>query len=153
MNNRLTLLNKSAPFTARNPSPLHDDLILRFPHFGTPEQGYLAVAEGNQTCPFPIARTYWVYGCPNGQQRGGHAHHQHHQLLVCVSGEVEVLLTDGYEQKIFVLNDPTVGLYQKPLLWGDLVHRNNSALVVLASHPYSEADYIRNFDDFLKIVA
>lgn len=140
------LLHKSTP------SILNENLLLRFPKYGTTEQGFLSVAESEKNCPFPIQRTYWVYGCPAGKQRGGHAHQRVHQILVCVAGEVEVILDDGVEKKTFLLNDPTIGLHQKPLLWGDLIHKNNSALIVLASEHYSEAEYIRNYQDFLKIV-
>jgi WxcM-like, C-terminal len=134
-------------------SSLEEDLIFQFPRFGTEQEGYLSVAEGGQNCPFSIQRTYWVYGCPEGKQRGGHAHRDVHQILICVAGEVEVILMDGIQQKSFILNDPTMGLYQKPLIWGDLIHRKRSVLLVLASDYYSEAEYIRNYENFLDIVA
>lgn len=139
--------------TKSTSSSLDEDLLLRFPKFGSEREGYLSVAESDRNCPFPLRRTYWVYGCPEGQQRGGHAHRDVHQILICVAGEVEVILSDGVNQKRFILNDPTLGLYQKPLIWGDLIHRKQSVLLVLASDYYSEAEYIRNYEDFLDIVA
>ncbi|NJL00782.1 MAG: WxcM-like domain-containing protein [Spirulinaceae cyanobacterium SM2_1_0] len=132
-------------------STLGPELLLEFPAIGSPEEGYLAIAEFEKSCPFPIARTYWVYGCPENMQRGGHAHHRLSQLLVCVAGEVEVTLNDGTEKQIFLLNQPTVGLLQKPLVWGDLRYRNQAVLVVLASHPYAAEDYIRDYQHFLAL--
>ncbi|MBE9116799.1 WxcM-like domain-containing protein [Lusitaniella coriacea LEGE 07157] len=141
------LLNKSTP------SILNENLLLCFPEYGTIEQGFLSVAESEKNCPFPIQRTYWVYGCPEGKQRGGHAHRSVHQILICVAGEVEVILDNGVEKEAFILNNPTIGLHQKPLVWGDLIHKKDSALIVLASEHYSEPEYIRNYNEFLKIVA
>ncbi|MDB9313549.1 FdtA/QdtA family cupin domain-containing protein [Spirulina sp. CS-785/01] len=128
-----------------------DELLFNFPQIGSPEEGYLAVTEEDKTCPFAIARTYWVYGCPDNMKRGGHAHYSVQQLLICVAGEVEVTLYDGKEKEKFVLNQPTVGLLQKPLVWGDLIYRNNAVLLVLASDIYSAKDYIRDYDVFLQL--
>ncbi len=140
-------LNKSAPST------LGPELLLEFPVIGSPMEGFLAVAEAGKTCPFPIARTYWVYGCPANMKRGGHAHHRLHQILICVAGAVEVTLQDGAGQATFLLNRPTLGLHQKPLVWGDLCYQADSVLVVLASHPYGAEDYIRDYQHFLGLVS
>lgn len=142
------LLNKSKTSTT-----LDDNLIIRFPKFGTEQEGFLSVADGDRNCPFQFKRAYWVYGCPDRKQRGSHAHRNLHQILICLAGEVEVILTDGFEKKVFVLNDPTVGLHLKPLIWADLIHRNQTALLVLASDHYSEAEYIRSYEEFKTIIA
>lgn len=130
---------------------LNEELLIHFPKIGSEAEGYLAVAEANKTCPFPILRTYWVYGCPDAMQRGGHAHHTMHQLLVCLSGAIKVILDDGKTKKSFILDDPTVGLHQMPLVWGDLIYQKNSLLLVMASTPYFAEDYIRDYQEFLKI--
>lgn len=132
-------------------SSLTEDLLVHFPKIGSAAEGYLAVAEVGKHCPFPILRTYWVYGCPEQMQRGGHAHHTMHQLLICLSGTIEVILDNGREKKSFLLNNPTVGLHQKPLVWGDLIYQKNSVLVVLASTLYFAEDYIRDYQEFLQI--
>jgi UDP-2-acetamido-3-amino-2,3-dideoxy-glucuronate N-acetyltransferase len=134
-------------------SMLNEDLIIHFPKIGSEAEGYLAVAEVGKTCSFPILRTYWVYGCPETMKRGGHAHHTMQQLLVCVSGAIEVILDNGSEKKSFLLDDPTVGLYQKPLVWGDLIYHQGSVLVVMASTLYFAEDYIRDYQEFLHLTS
>lgn len=128
-----------------------DALLLEFPQIGSEKEGFLAVAEAEKVCPFPIKRTYWVYDCPNGMKRGGHAHHDLHQILICVAGEVLVTLHDGLNEYNFVLNRPTIGLHQKPMFWGDLTYNKDSVLLVLASEHYLAEDYIRDYQEFLKI--
>jgi hypothetical protein len=132
---------------------LNEEILIHFPKIGSQAEGYLAVAEVGKTCPFPILRTYWVYGCPDVMQRGGHAHHTMHQLLVCVSGAIEVILDNGREKKSFLLDNPTVGLHQMPLVWGDLIYQKNAILVVMASTAYFAEDYIRDYQEFLQITA
>ena len=127
------------------------ELLLEFPKIGSEEEGFLAVAEAQKTCPFSIKRTDWVYGCPDDMKRGGHAHHNLHQILICVAGEISVTLHDGLNEYGFLLDRPTVGLYQKPLFWGDLVYQKDSVLLVLASEYYLAEDYIRDYQEFLKI--
>jgi hypothetical protein len=126
-------------------------LLLEFPKVGSEAEGFLAVAEAEKTCPFSIKRTYWVYGCSDGMKRGGHAHHNLHQILICVAGEVSVMLHDGLNEYNFILNRPTLGLYQKPMLWGNLVYQKDSVLLVLASEHYLAEDYIRDYQEFLAI--
>lgn len=140
-------LNKSAVST------LGPELLLHFPAIGSRAEGYLAVAEFAKSCPFLIARTYWVYGCPEEMRRGGHAHHRLSQILICVAGSIEVTLNNGRDKQTFLLDDPTVGLLQKPLVWGDLIYRDRAVLVVLASHPYVAEDYIRDYQYFLTLAA
>jgi len=140
------LLTKSSPFM------LSDNLIIQFPKIGGEDQGYISIAEVGKTCPFPIQRTYWIYDCPEFMKRGGHAHrHNLHQILICVTGQVEVVLFDGFDKKVFTLNTPTMGLYQPPLVWGDLIYQQNSVLLVLASKLYAAEDYIRDYQEFLDI--
>ena len=130
---------------------LNDDLIIRFPRAGSEFEGYLAIAEVGKSCPFPILRTYWIYGCPDGMKRGGHAHHSMQQLLVCVSGEIEVILDDGKERKSYLLDNPTTGLLQPELVWGDLIYQKDSVLMVMASTLYYPHHYIRDYDEFLAL--
>ena len=130
---------------------LSDSLVVQFPQIGSAAEGYISVTEMGESCPFSIQRVYWIYGCPDRMQRGGHAHHKLEQMLVCVSGKVEAIFSDGFSKKSFLLNKPTVGLYQPPLVWGDLIYQKDSVLLVLASAPYLAKDYIRDYQDFCQI--
>lgn len=125
-----------------------DNLIISFPKIGSLEQGFLSVAEFGKYCPFQIKRVYWVYQCPEKTERGSHAHKEVKQILICLTGMIEVVLDDGSTRNKFILNSPYLGLYQPNLIWGSLKYHANSVLLVLASEVYSQDDYIFDYQDF-----
>lgn len=101
--------------------------------------------------PFKTRRVYYLYDIPCGEQRGGHAHRQLEQLLVAVSGSFSVTLDDGREQRTVFLNSPFQALYIGPGIWRTLENFSSGAVcLVLASHEYDEADYIREYNQFLE---
>ena len=99
--------------------------------------------------PFVPVRAFTVYGVTSAEVRGEHAHRTCHQFLICVKGSLAVLVDDGNERGEVVLDDPGVGLYLPPLIWGSQFgYSPDAVLVVLASHPYDGADYIRDYEEF-----
>ena len=115
-------------------------------------RGRLAAMEFS-SLPFSPARAFTVFGVPSAEIRGEHAHRVCHQLLVCVNGSLAVLVDDGSERGEVVLDDPAVGLYLPPLIWGSQFgYSADAVLVVLASHPYDGSDYIRDYDEFRALV-
>jgi WxcM-like, C-terminal len=129
--------------------PLASVRFTRLP--GNPEgPRKLTFAHSRGDCPFDIQRAYWLHDLDVGEVRGGHAHKALWQLLVCVSGSVDIRLDDGEASKLYVLDDATRGLILGPGLWRTIrALRPQSTLLVLASAPYSEDDYIRDYSDFL----
>ena len=100
--------------------------------------------------PFNIERVYYLYDVPSGAERGGHAHLELEQLIIPLSGSFDVTLDDGETRRRIHLNRPYVGLYVKTMIWRELDNfSSGSVCLVLASTPYKEDDYIRNYDDFL----
>lgn len=117
-------------------------------------QGNLTFVEGGDHVPFEIARVYYLYDVPGGATRGGHAHRELRQLLVAVAGSFEVALDDGARRRTVRLSRPYVGLYMPTMIWRELVDfSSGSVCMVLASAPYEEADYIRDYDEFRAAVA
>lgn len=115
--------------------------------------GNITPVSGLNDVPFDVSRVYYLYDVPGGEMRGGHAHHQLHQLIVAASGSFDVVIDDGKNRKTISLNRPNFGLYVTPGIWRDLVNFSSGAvLLVLASMHYDEADYIRDYEDFIKIV-
>ncbi len=113
-------------------------------------RGSLTFVEGRNHVPFDIARVYYLYDVPGGAERGGHAHKGLHQLIVAMSGSFDVVLDDGYEKKRFHLNRSYYGLYVCPMIWRELDNfSSGSVCMVLASNRYDEADYYRDYNDFL----
>lgn len=114
------------------------------------EKGNISVVENNETIPFEVERTYYLYDVPGGESRGGHAHKQLSQLIIAASGSFSVTLDDGNVKRSFLLNRPYQALYIVPGIWRTLDNFSSGAVcLVLASHIYDENDYIRNYEDFL----
>ena len=84
--------------------------------------------------------------------RGKHAHKKSQQLLICNYGKIEVTSTDGKKTKTYILDKPNKALLIPPMIWSELRYEKKiSILTVVTDSFYSEKDYIRNFDKFLKI--
>ena len=114
------------------------------------EKGNITVVENNLTVPFDAQRTYYLYDIPGGESRGGHAHRDLYQLVVAASGSFSVTLDDGSVKRTFVLNRPYQGLLIVPGIWRTLDDFSSGAVcLVLASQKYNEADYIRNYHEFI----
>lgn len=116
-------------------------------------RGQLVAIEGQKDVPFEVKRVFYIYGTQLGVPRGQHSHHQTQQYLIAVNGSCKVTLDDGKKKITYDLNQPNIGLLQDALVWGTMHDFTpDCVLLVLASEHYDEADYIRNYDDFLKVV-
>ena len=101
--------------------------------------------------PFDIKRIFYIYDIPSGADRGAHAHIECHQLLVAMTGAFEVEVFDGKQKLRFLLNQPDNGLHIPPGIWASEVNFSGGGIcMVLASHEYDEADYIRDYESFKK---
>jgi dTDP-4-dehydrorhamnose 3,5-epimerase-like enzyme len=123
--------------------------IIDLPKISDP-RGNLTFIEGGQHIPFDIQRVYYLYDVPGGAERGGHAHKDLHQLIIAMSGSFDVLLDDGEEKRRVHLNRSYNGLYVCPMIWRELDNfSSGSVCMVLASNKYDEADYYRDYGEFL----
>jgi len=114
-------------------------------------RGNLTFIEGGRHIPFEIKRVYYLYDVPGGAERGGHAHKNLHQLIIAMSGSFDVVLNDGTQKKRFHLNRSYSGIYICPMIWRELDNfSSGSVCMVLASNFYDEADYYRNYQDFVR---
>lgn len=116
-------------------------------------KGALSFIEGERDIPFDIRRVYYIHGVPYGTTRGHHAHRELEQLLVCISGSIDILLDNGKERETIHLDDPSKGLYLPPRIWHTMTWlQENSILLVLASGYYDESDHIRDYREFLRFI-
>ncbi|MCI6160856.1 MAG: FdtA/QdtA family cupin domain-containing protein [Prevotella sp.] len=114
-------------------------------------RGNLTVVEGQKNVPFDIARVYWVYDVPSGEWRGSHAHKQCREFIVAVGGSFSVTLDNGKEKQTYLLNHPYQGLLVETGIWRTLEDFSSGAVcLVLASEPFDEEDYIREYDDYVE---
>lgn len=115
--------------------------------------GNITPVHNDVEIPFSVKRVFYLYDIPGGESRGAHAHKECHQFLIAASGSFEVLLDDGKTKKIIQLNRPYVGLHIPPGIWASEVNFSSGSIcLVLASHVYSEADYIRKYEDYLNYI-
>ena len=115
-------------------------------------RGNLSAIEFERDMPFTPQRIFHVYDVPSAKVRGEHAHHRCGQMLICTSGSVSIVVDDSKAREEFVLDSPDMGLYVPPMVWA-LQYRfsRDATLLVLASEAYDADDYIRDYDEFLKI--
>lgn len=117
-------------------------------------RGLLTVIEGNRDIPFDIARVYFLTQTPPDVARGFHAHRALEQFAVCAQGSCTFAINDGRNKESIVLSGPGTGLYMGPMLWHEMRDFSaDCALIVFASAPYDEADYIRSRTEFQELVA
>lgn len=108
-------------------------------------RGNLSFIEEDTHLPFRIRRVYWIYDVPGGEHRGGHAYRETEELIVALSGSIDVVLNDGQKEWRFTLNRSYYGVYVPKMIWRMLENfSTNSLALIIASTDYSEDDYIRD---------
>lgn len=125
--------------------------IINLPKF-LDARGNLSFIEQEKHIPFVIKRAYWIYDVPGGECRGGHAYRNNEEFIISLSGSFDVVLNDGTEKKVFSLNRSYHGLYVPKGLWREMENfSTNSLALILSSTDYDAQDYIRDYDEFLKL--
>jgi hypothetical protein len=126
--------------------------IINFPKIEDYRGNLSFIEEGNHI-PFEIRRVYWIYDVPGGEFRGSHAFRETEEMIVALSGSFDIVLTDGIYEHRYSLNRSYYGIYLPKMIWRKLENfSTNSLALIVASTDYSEADYIRDYDEFLKLV-
>lgn len=134
------------------PPSVHDCRLVDLPRI-CDRRGNITPLHGNGELPFEIRRVYYLYDVPGGEERGGHAHKNLYQLVVAASGCFDVVLTDGVDRKTFRLSRPYQGILIVPGIWRTLENFSSGSIcLVLASEFYDEADYIRDYHDYLQYI-
>ena len=123
-----------------------------FPPHGD-DRGQLVAVEAMKDLPFEIKRVYYIYDTLPGVRRGFHAHKDLQQILLCVHGSCRIHLDNGTDTAEVLLDKPNEGLYISNDMWREMYDFSDGAvLLVLASEHYNEADYIRDYNDFIQMV-
>lgn len=123
--------------------------LLDLPQISDP-RGDLTFLESHQHVPFNIARVYYLYNVPVEAKRGGHAHRDLQQIIFALSGSFRVLLDDSNKKTEVVLRNPSIGLYINKMIWREMdLFSQGAVCMVVASAPYDENDYYRDYNEFL----
>ena len=120
----------------------------------TDVRGSIVVLEEGREIPFPVRRCYYIYDTKPQQPRGAHAHKALEQVCMCVSGSCDIKLDDGKSQTVIRMDNPATGVYVGPMVWREMFNFSKDCVfLVLASQPYDESDYIRDYSEFKKRAA
>ena len=127
--------------------------LIEVPKIGEDAIGYLSFAQSNAQLPFVINRVYWTYHLSDNIKRGGHAHIETESVLFCLNGEIKVTTINKFNKtETHLLNQPNIGIYLPKMCWRDMEYKEDSVQMVIASTPYVQEDYIRDFDQFKRMI-
>jgi dTDP-4-dehydrorhamnose 3,5-epimerase-like enzyme len=128
---------------------LSDINIIDFPVVEDARGNLAYIQEG--VVPYAFKRIYYLFDVPGGAERGGHSHIAQHEVLIALSGSFDVVLDDGAQKQTYTLNRPGKGLHITTGIWRELQNFSSGAVcLVIAQDVFEEADYIREYDDFLE---
>lgn len=117
-------------------------------------RGSLTFAEFPGDLPFQPRRFFLISNVPGKDVRGEHAHKELHQFLVCTHGSCSIVVDNGQERCEILLDRPTLGLHIPPMIWAtEYKFTSDAVLLVLASDIYKAEDYIRDYDEYLRLVS
>lgn len=126
--------------------------IIQFKDFGD-ERGKLVVIEGSQNIPFEIKRVFYMYGTDSSKKRGEHANRNSEFVLINVAGKSKVRITDSKEEFEVELNKPMMGVYIPKMIWKDMYDfSSDSVLLVLANTHFDENEYIRDYEEYKRVM-
>ena len=130
-------------------SSVYDATMIELPKVHNVAGNITAIDNADSVLPFDIKRVYYLYDVPGGENRGAHAHRELEQLIIAASGSFDITLDDGNTRRTFNLSRPYLGLYMPAGLWRELDNFSSGAIcLVMASRPYEEQDYIRDYQTF-----
>ena len=130
---------------------VNDAEIINFPKIEDP-RGNLSFFESSNHVPFEIKRTYWIYDVPGGEIRGGHAFKEQKEVIIILSGSLDVIIFDGDEEKKSSMNRSYYGLYIPNGLWRQMENfATNTLALIVSSTAFNEKDYIIDKTEFIKI--
>lgn len=116
------------------------------------ERGNLISLEETENVPFEIKRVYFIYNTDTTIKRGMHAHRDLKQLVLCVKGSCKFLLDDSKKKVEILLDQPNRGLLIEGLIWREMFDFSSDCiLIIFANKHFNEQDYIRDYEEFVKI--
>lgn len=130
---------------------VYDCSVIELPKISN-RSGNITPVTNSINIPFDIERVFYIYDIPGGEDRGAHAHKECHQFLIAASGSFEIELNDGKTKRTVSLNRPNFGLHIPPGIWAaEKGFSCGSVCLVLTSHKYDESDYIRDYEEYVKL--
>jgi len=117
------------------------------------ERGNLSFLEEENHIPFKMERAYWIYDVPGGSSRGGHAFIRQHEFIIALSGSMDILISDGVNEKKINLNRSYYGLYIPNMIWRQMDNfSTNSLALIVSSTSYDPNDYVYDEKKYLELL-
>ena len=117
-------------------------------------RGSINFLERGKGLDFEPKRLFWLHRVAPGQWRGRHGHRASELVLIAVTGQCQVHLDDGRSRETVVLGDPAHALYIGPWIWHELTDfAPQTAVMVIASTLFDEAEYLRDYETFKREVS
>ncbi len=114
-------------------------------------RGILSAIEQNIDVPFEIKRVFYIHQIKG--TRGNHAPIDTDELLIPITGSFYIKVFDKTSSKVFLLDNPTKGLYIPRLIYLEMYDfTENAVCLVLANTKYDPKQYLRTMDDFLTYI-
>lgn len=127
--------------------------ILHIKTIPTVGSGELSFFEATNDIPFEFKRMYYISKVPEGIRRGFHAHKKLKQFLFCPYGRIQLVLENKHGREEIELSDPSIGVMIEEPTWREMLWlQKDSVLCVAASDYYEAEDYIRDYDEFKKLI-
>lgn len=127
--------------------------IITFEKIGSSYEGYISVASISNQISFSAERIFWTYATPSGISRGRHAHYQTEMILIAMNKSITIKCEDVQGNcTTFKLEHPNQGLFVPKLCWHEMFYDEGAVQLAIASTPYDENDYIRNYKDFQEFI-
>ncbi len=119
----------------------------------TDARGRVNFLELGKGLDFQPVRLFWLHHIAPGQWRGRHGHRESKLVFIAVNGSCRAHLDDGSVKETVTLDDPAKALYMAPWVWHELTDfAPQTAIMIVASTLYEEADYLRDYDVFRREV-
>jgi acetyltransferase-like isoleucine patch superfamily enzyme len=116
-------------------------------------QGEVCVAEFSEEIPFQAAGYFLVNKVPNSKIRREYAYKNCQQFLLCVRGEVSVIVDDGNQSEEIKLDSSSVGLFLPAMTWAvQYKFTENAILIGFVSLCCDEKERILSYEEFQKLV-
>ncbi|MBS0519005.1 MAG: FdtA/QdtA family cupin domain-containing protein [Proteobacteria bacterium] len=116
-------------------------------------RGSVNFLEFGKALDFQPRRIFWLHHVAPDQWRGRHGHRESKLVLVALNGHCLVHLDDGTVKAQVRLDDPAKALYMEPWVWHELTDfAPQTAVMVIASSFYEEAEYLRDYETFRREV-
>jgi len=118
----------------------------------TDERGGYLIPFEFKNLHFQPKRIFMVSDVPKGSTRGDHAHYQTMQILICVRGEILVMLDYGYKYEEHTLKAGDSIFIDKMVWDSQKFQTGDDFMCVVASTHYDLSDYILDKEEFYQKV-